>query len=78
MAARLKQAGAKTGAITISLMWDNKGGGTDLDLHVQVPKGPEIYYGHRQSCGGELDVDMMADARDPVENVFFSKVTPGK
>ena len=63
MAARLKQAGAKTGAITISLMWDNGGGcltcqGTDLDLHVVSPSGQKIYYGHRKADGGELDVDM--------------------
>ena len=78
MAARLKLAGAKSGEITISLMWDNCGGGTDLDLHVEVPQGDPIYYSNQKSCGGELDVDMQEGATDPVENVFFSKVTPGK
>ena len=33
MAALLKSAGAKTGAVTLSLMWDNSNGRSDLDLH---------------------------------------------
>ena len=77
MAAALKKAGAKTGAVTISLMWDNRGGGADLDLHVICPDRSHISYSNKRAGGGELDVDMQARARDPVENVFFKTAKVG-
>lgn len=71
---RLKEAGAKTGAIQVSLAWNN---GNDLDLHVVTPRRERIFFGHRLSaCQGQLDVDMNAGgplSRQPVENVFWAR-----
>jgi hypothetical protein len=71
---RLKQAGAKTGAIQVSLAWNN---GNDLDLHVVTPRRERIFFGHRISaCQGQLDVDMNAGgplSQQPVENVFWAQ-----
>ncbi len=71
---RLKQAGAKTGAIQVSLAWNN---GNDLDLHVVTPRRERIFFGHRLSaCHGQLDVDMNAGgplSQQPVENVFWAQ-----
>lgn len=70
---RLEREGAKRGDITISLSWDTQ---DDLDLHVVLPNGEEIYYDHNFSGKkgkANLDVDMNASSpysNSPVENVF--------
>lgn len=68
---RLRQAGARSGDVQISLEWQNV---NDLDLHVVDPRGEEIFFNHRQSAsGGNLDVDMNAAyiTSRPVENVYW-------
>jgi|GEM_PF-2424082 len=73
---RLFAAGAKTGEIEISLIWENL---NDLDLHVIDPAGDRIYFGHRISgTGGELDIDRNASCGSdvtskPIEHVVWQK-----
>lgn len=66
---RVKRAGGQVENVFMraSLSWSNT---DDLDLHCMTPSG-HIYYGHRQSSGGTLDVDMNVSnlVRDPVENI---------
>ncbi len=64
----------RRGEVQVTLIWD---GTDDLDLMIQCPGGPLIYYrrGERKHCGGELDVDRNAENADltsqPVENITF-------
>jgi hypothetical protein len=47
---------------------------TDLDLHVMLPSGEEIYYDNPAGGGAVLDVDVCVatcEAGTHVENVFF-------
>jgi hypothetical protein len=71
---RLAQAGARSGAIQVSLAWNNF---NDIDLHVIAPSGEHLFFGHSRSlCGGHLDVDMNAsgpNTRDAVENIYWPK-----
>ena len=69
MSDRSQQIGA-TGALKITLMWDDPT--ADLDLHIIEPNGYEIYYldgreGHMvdHATGGELDVDWQPNINDP-------------
>jgi hypothetical protein len=69
---RLRQAGARSGDVQVSLAWANA---NDLDLHVFDPSGERIFYNNPISAsGGHLDVDMNAQApltARPVENVYW-------
>lgn len=71
---RVKKAGGNvTGDLCCRLAWFNH---DDLDLHMEEPKGYEIYYGSRgraSPSGGKLDVDMNVapTTRKPVENIFY-------
>jgi Ca-activated chloride channel family protein len=70
---RLSQAGAQSGDIRVSLLWNNR---NDLDIHVVTPRQEEIFYGHsRDAAGGFLDVDMnvSGETTKPVENIFWAQ-----
>lgn len=74
---RVKRAGGKVDApFRISLSWFNY---DDLDLHVVEPGGNEICFHNKRGCYGALDVDMNvgAESREAVENVFFNNIMPG-
>ena len=66
----LKNAGAKKGVITVSMLWETS---DDIDLHIVLPNGQEIFYGNPRAGGGELDVDAQAAVymEHPVENIYF-------
>ncbi len=68
---RLEREGGKTGAVQVSLAWDDY---NDLDLHLFCPSGERIYFNNKKSdCGGELDVDMNVKpvSNKAVENVVW-------
>ena len=72
---RLDAAGAKTGAIQISLLWNNR---NDLDLLCLDPNGELIFFNSKfSSTGGELDVDRNRDCENttdgPIENIYWQK-----
>ncbi|GAB3447792.1 hypothetical protein GCM10027396_20160 [Insolitispirillum peregrinum] len=71
---RLTRAGAKTGEITVSLLWNDA---NDLDLHVECPDGSEISFANKSACGGILDIDRNAFDQsispEPVENIAWSQ-----
>jgi len=80
---RMGREGARSGELTISLIWNDI---ADLDLHVYAPSSEHIYYGHKQSeCGGWLDVDMnpsppgpnSKNSLEPIENVFWHSSPSG-
>ena len=73
---RLEREGGKTGAVQVSLAWDDY---NDLDLHLFCPSGERIYFNNKESdCGGELDVDMNVKpvSNNAVENVVWPKNPP--
>jgi len=71
---RLRREGARSGAVQVSLAWDNY---NDLDIFIVCPGGqPVIFHKaeNRKGCGGELDVDMNFEqnrSATPVENVTW-------
>ncbi|MFO1421430.1 MAG: hypothetical protein U1F59_10960 [Candidatus Competibacteraceae bacterium] len=77
---RLSAAGAATGEITVTLLWNSQG---DLDLVVRCPSGRQLDYRNPAECGGTLDVDANASRAGlndrPVENAFWpaGKAPPG-
>ena len=73
---RLEREGGKSGAVQVSLAWDDY---NDLDLHLFCPSGERIYFNNKGSeCGGELDVDMNVKpvSNNAVENVVWTKNPP--
>ena len=79
-ASRLSAAGATTGEITATLLWNSPG---DLDLVVRCPSGEQLDYRNPSACGGSLDVDANAArtslSNRPVENAFWpaGRAAPG-
>jgi hypothetical protein len=71
---RLTRAGARSGAVTVSLIWNDL---NDLDLHVICPTGERISFECKQALGGILDVDRNAHAtaltQEPVENIVWTR-----
>lgn len=70
---RVKKAGGDVdGYLRASLSWSNH---DDLDIHMILPNGKEIYYGDKRVDGGNLDVDMNATgcnlSDSAVENITF-------
>jgi hypothetical protein len=72
---RLKEYGAGTGDVQISLLWNTV---DDIDLHVEH-NGDRIWWQNRRSFyGGMLDIDMNAKGpnnRRPIENIFWAHNT---
>ena len=78
MGERLDREKAEKGDVTISLAWDTE---DDLDLHVFLPNGVEIYFSNKTSCDCHLDVDMNAGgvrSKQPVENVICGNLDERK
>lgn len=79
---RLQREKAKTGAISVSLAWNDL---SNLDLHAKVFRDngrlERISFNNRFAAGGYLDVDMHARdgmiVQEPVENIFWSKPPAG-
>merc|ERR1719199_2190737 len=79
---RLQREKAKTGAVSVSLAWNDP---SDLDLYAKVflAKGgfEQVYYSNKHAAGGYLDVDMHArdgeESNEPVENIFWKKPPAG-
>ncbi len=69
---RLGAAGAKTGEMNISLLWNNK---NDLNLLVVTPS-KEIIHPRNPSIakGGVLDVEMnkKGESSEPIENIYWA------
>ena len=63
--------------ITFRLDWDRTLSKTDIDLHVQCPKGHHIFYQAMSCpCGGQLDRD---DTQGPgPEHIRFNNAEPGE
>mmetsp|Transcript_45127 Transcript_45127/g.105897 ORF Transcript_45127/g.105897 Transcript_45127/m.105897 type:complete len:267 (+) Transcript_45127:200-1000(+) len=82
MAELLAKAGAKSGAITISLMWDHT---VDLDTQVECIGPPSkgskkigrITYNNKRVGNGQLDVDMTTGQKGKVENVYWKTPEAG-
>ena len=78
---RLEARGAGQGAaLTISLVWSGR---DDMDIGLQCPSGQEVDWRRRDNdCGGLLDVDAnypeTTAVDDPVENVTFPRIVPGR
>ena len=70
-ASRLAEADARSGEITVTLLWNNR---NDRDLIVRCPSGKRLYYQQPRGCGGHLDVDRNANdelSARPVENIVW-------
>ena len=69
---RVKNAGGNVeGDLRCSLSWFNT---DDLDIHMDEPGGDHLFYGHKNTRAGNLDVDMNVNnlRRDAVENITYA------
>ncbi len=70
---RFNEGFVGTGPLQIILDWNSA---ADLDLHVQVPNGCEIFYDRPACGGGRLDRDAHSNcdplANSPPENIFWA------
>lgn len=79
---RLQREKAKSGAVSVSLAWNDP---SDLDLEATVflKSGGQalIDFENKRAAGGYLDVDMHerdgAEVAEPVENIFWKKPPAG-
>jgi len=68
---RLQEAGANSGDLQVSLIWDNK---NDMNLLVITPGGEILHPRNRESKdGGSIDIEMnnKGSTKYPVENAFW-------
>ena len=70
----------QSGKFNVRLEWKTS---DDLDLHLKVPDGQEIYYSNKnivcKGCHGHLDVDANAGtptSESPQENIFWDEDAP--
>lgn len=70
----------KSSKFNIRLEWNTS---DDLDLHLKIPNGQEIYYSNKNvechGCKGYLDVDANAGtptSDNPQENIFWEEEAP--
>lgn len=71
-------AGAKTGKVTISLLWNTQ---DDLDLSATSPRGDTVSFNNKNSSsGGHLDVDRQVNTfvRNPIENIYWDNPPIGR
>ena len=70
---RLKNYGAKSGDINVSLLWNNK---NDLNLLIVTPSREVIHPRNTTSSdGGILDIEMnkKGETSEPIENIYWKK-----
>jgi hypothetical protein len=74
---RVVGRGGRIGRMNVILSWQGK---DDLDLYVECPGGELLFHGHKQRCGGVLDVDanFRQIVENPVENIVWDSPPTGR